>query len=133
MKSGIALAALTVGLALTWFAPARAQGDVAAGKVVFDQKCSTCHTMSADPAHGLTGPNLMGVTARTAGTVAGWDFSPALRDSKLMWTDENLNKWLTDPEALVPGSKMLVKVPNRFEREDVIAYIKSVDAAAKAK
>jgi cytochrome c len=133
MKSGIVLAALAAGFALVWFAPAFAQGDAAAGKIIFEQKCSTCHTMSADPAHGPTGPNLMGVTARPAGTVAGWDFSPALRDSKLMWTDENLNKWLTDPEALVPGSKMLMKVPNRFEREDMIAYIKSVNPAAKGK
>lgn len=118
--------ALGAGLALGSFAPAYAQGDAAAGKTLFDQKCATCHTLSSDPAHGLTGPNLMGVIGRTAGTIAGWDFSPALHDSKLVWTDENLHKWLTDPEALVPGSKMFMKVPSKFEREDVIAYIKSV-------
>jgi cytochrome c len=108
-----------------------AQADVAAGKNVFTQKCGTCHTLSADPAHGLTGPNLMGVIDRTAGTVAGWEFSPALKASGLVWNDENLHKWLTDPLAFVPGSTMTMKLPNRIEREDVIAYIRSASPPAK--
>jgi cytochrome c len=108
-----------------------AQADVEAGKNVFTQKCQTCHTLSTDPAHGLTGPNLMGVIDRTAGTVEGWEFSPALKASGLVWNDENLHKWLTDPMALVPGSVMALKMPNKAEREDVIAYIRSVSPPSK--
>jgi cytochrome c len=133
MKSCIGFGALAVGLALVWGGQALAQGAAAAGQVAYNQKCATCHTLARDPAHGLQGPNLMGVIGRTAGTVTDWDFSPALRESKIVWTEENLNKWLTDPEALVPGSKMPVKMPNRFEREDVIAYIRSVIATEGAK
>jgi cytochrome c len=103
-----------------------AQGDVAAGQTVFSQKCASCHSVTPDLGHGLLGPNLVGVLGRTSGTVAGWDFSPALKDAKLVWTEETMGKWLTDSAALVPGAKMDLKVPNRFEREDVVAYLKSL-------
>lgn len=132
MKSRIVFGTLAASLSLVWAAPAFAQADAAAGKIVYNQKCANCHTIGeAEPGSAPKGPNLMGVVGRTAGTVAGWDFSPALRDSKVVWTEENLIKWLTDPEVLVPESKMPLKMPNRFEREDVIAYVKSESAAAK--
>jgi cytochrome c len=125
MRSHVGLAVL-ISTPLFAVSPAFAQADVAAGKVGFTQKCSFCHTLSADPAHGPKGPNLMGVIGRTAGTIAGWEFSGALKASGLVLTEENLNKFLIDPEAVVPMTAMTVKVPNRFEREDLIAYIKSV-------
>jgi cytochrome c len=105
-----------------------AQGDPAAGQAVFDQKCASCHSVAADLSHGLLGPNLVGVVGRTAGTVAGWDFSAALKDSKVVWTEENLNKWLNDTTTFVPMAEMDLKVPNRIEREDVISYLKSLKA-----
>ena len=103
-----------------------AQADPAAGQNVFNQKCSSCHSVEADLSHGLLGPNLVGVVDRPAATVAGWDFSNALKDAKVVWTEENLHKWLTDSTAFVAGAKMDLKVPNRFEREDVIAYLKTL-------
>lgn len=104
------------------------QADAAAGQDVFSQKCASCHTVTPDLAHGLLGPNLTGVVGRTAGTMPGWDFSTALKESKLTWTDETLQKWLTDSTAFVPGSQMDLKVPSRIEREDVIAYLKTLKA-----
>ena len=133
MKSHVIVAALAAGLALFSVAWAFAQADVAAGRIVFNQKCANCHTMATEPAHGPKGPNLMGVIGRTAGTIEGWEFSPALRASGVVWTEENLNKWLTDPDVFVPGSQMPLKVPIRFEREDVIAYIRSVKASTEVK
>jgi len=115
-------------LALLAVSRLKAQADPAAGQVVFDQKCAGCHSVAADLTHGLLGPNLVGVVGRTAGTVAGWDFSPVLKDSKVIWTEENLNKWLTDTTAFVPMAQMDLKVPSRFEREDVISYLKSLKA-----
>ena len=126
MKSRLFFAGSAVGLTVAASAWAAAQADPAAGQVVFNQKCASCHTVTADLAHGLLGPNLVGVSERTAGTMAGWDFSPALKDSKIVWTDENLHKWLTDAMATVPGAKMDLKVPSRIEREDVIAYLKTL-------
>jgi cytochrome c len=131
MKSGLIFGALALSLALAWVVSASAQADVANGQTQFNQKCANCHSLSADPAHGAMGPNLMGVIGRTAGTIEGWNFSPALKESKLVLTEENLSKWLTDPEALVPGTMMTVKVPNKFEREDLIGYIKKATADAK--
>jgi cytochrome c len=117
---------VAVGLTVLAVSVVGAQGDPAAGQAVFDQKCASCHSVAADLTHGLLGPNLVGVVGRPAGTVAGWDFSPALKDSKVIWTEENLNKWLTDTTAFVPMAQMDLKVPNRIEREDVISYLKTL-------
>jgi cytochrome c len=112
-----------ISLAIVQAAP---QADPAAGQGVFSQKCASCHTVTPDLAHGLLGPSLVGVLGRTAGTMAGWDFSPALKESKVTWTEENLNKWLTDSTAFVPRAQMDLKIPSRIEREDVIAYLKTL-------
>lgn len=128
MTSRIVFGTVAVGLAFLAVTRAFAQADPAAGQVVFNQKCASCHTVTADLAHGLLGPNLVGVVSRTAGTMAGFDFSTALKDSKVTWTEENLNKWLTDSTAFVPRAQMDLRVPTRIEREDVIAYLKSLKA-----
>jgi cytochrome c len=119
---------IAIGVGAVFLAASRgfAQGDAAAGETTFTLKCAQCHAVSDDLKHGLLGPNLVGVVGRPAGQVVGWDFSPALKDSKMAWTEENLNKWLTDSMAFLPGVKMDIKVPNRFEREDVIAYLKNL-------
>ena len=126
MTCRIARALVALGLAVLAVSLIHAQGDAAAGQTVFEQKCASCHSVASDLTHGLLGPNLVGVVGRTAGSVAGWDFSPALKDSKVIWTEENLNKWLTDTTAFVPMAQMDLRVPNRIEREDVIAYLKSL-------
>jgi len=128
MKSRVIFGAVAVSLTCLAVPRAFAQADSAAGQAVFSQKCASCHTVTPDLAHGLLGPNLVGVVGRTAGTMAAWDFSPALKESKVIWTEENLNKWLTDSAAFAAGVKMDLKVPSRFEREDVIAYLKTLKA-----
>jgi cytochrome c len=121
--------AVAVGaISLAMIVQAAPQADPAAGQGVFSQKCASCHTVTPDLAHGLLGPNLVGVVGRTAGTMAGWDFSPALKESKVTWTEENLNTWLTDSTAFVPRAQMELKVPSRIEREDLIAYLKTLKA-----
>ena len=128
MTHRVVCGGVAVGLAFLTVSLVGAQGDAAAGQAVFDQKCASCHSVAADLTHGLLGPNLVGVVGRTAGMVAGWDFSTALKDSKVIWTEENLNKWLTDSTALVARADMDLKVPSRIEREDVISYLKSLKA-----
>ncbi len=117
-----------VGLALLAASPVSAQGDPASGQTLFSQKCAQCHAVTPDLAHGLLGPNLVGIAGRAAATAPGWDYSAAFKESKLVWTDENLHKWLTDPPALVPKTEMALKVPSRLEREDLIAYLKTLKA-----
>ena len=128
MKSFLVSSILELGLAFLAIAGLGAQADPAAGKVLFDQKCASCHSVSADLEHGLLGPNLVGVVGRTAGTVEKWGFSTALKDSKVVWTEDNLQKWLTDSTGFIGGAKMDLKVPARLEREDLIGYLKTLKA-----
>jgi len=128
MRDHAVCGALIVALTVLMVTRAFAQADAAAGQVVFNQKCASCHTVTADLAHGLLGPNLVGVIGRAAGTAAEWDFSAALKASKVTWTEENLDKWLTDSQAFVAGTQMDLRVPSRIEREDVIAYLKTLKA-----
>ena len=95
-------------------------GDAAHGKLVFEKRCTGCHALNADH----EGPRLAGVYGRRASSIAGFEYSPALRKSGLTWTDATLDPWLTDPDVLVPGNNMEFHVPKADERRDLIAYLK---------
>jgi len=81
--------------------------------------CTGCHSIDEDD----VGPRHRGVVGRTAGTVAGYAYSPALKGSHIVWDQANLDRWLTNPQALVPGAKMFFAMPNPKDRADVIAYL----------
>ena len=100
-----------------------ATGDVVRGRQVFEKRCTGCHTMAAD----REGPRLAGVFGRRAGSVAGYAYSAGLKKSGtngLVWGDTSLEKWLSDPDALVPDNNMEFQVPKTQERLDLIAYLK---------
>src|SRR4029450_3397308 len=102
-----------------------AAGDAEKGKQVF-KKCGMCHQIGPD-AKSLVGPPLTGVVGRKAAGVPDFTYSPGLKklaDSGLTWTDANLDKYLTDPKAMVPGSPMALALPDAADRADVIAYLK---------
>lgn len=98
---------------------ARATGDAARGEVLY-QGCQDCHSIEKND----VGPMHKGVVGRTAGTVSGYDYSAALRNAKIVWTEQNLDKWLTEPQQLVPGTKMFYDVQNPQDRADLIAFLK---------
>jgi cytochrome c len=105
--------------------PAFAQGNAEAGKKIFDQTCSLCH--SAQKGVNKIGPSLYAVYGTKAGEVPGYEFSDALKKSNITWNDQNLDKWLTDPRAMVPGTKMIFPgLPSAKDRQDVIAYLKTL-------
>ena len=99
--------------------PAKAAGDAARGEVLY-QGCQDCHSIDKND----VGPMHKGVVGRTAGTVPGYNYSPALRNSKVVWTEENLDKWLTNPQDFIPGTKMFYQVKNPQDRADLIAFLK---------
>jgi cytochrome c len=99
-------------------APDKPAGDPAHGKTVY-QVCMGCHSLDEDD----VGPRHRGVVGRTAGTVAGYAYSPALKASQIVWNPDTLDRWLTNPQALVPGAKMFFAMPNPQDRADVIAYL----------
>lgn len=105
---------------------AQAAGDAAKGEQVF-KKCKVCHEVG-DTAKDKVGPLLNGVIGRKVGTGANFGYSPALKEAGekgLAWTDETLDKYLTDPRTFLPGNKMaFAGLKKEEERADVIAYLK---------
>lgn len=118
--------------ALMMLAPgaAMAAGDAAAGKATFS-KCAICHSVEAG--QNKIGPSLAGVVGRKSGTLAGFNYSPAMKASNLTWDEATLDKWLTAPKALVPGTKMIFAgLPAAADRANVIAYLAQGSGAAAA-
>jgi cytochrome c len=101
---------------------AHAEGDPTAGKTLYAARCSACHSVDFNGA-GPMHKNLLG---RHAGTAPGFAYSKALKESNLVWTQDNLLRWLADPEKLVPGQKMFVSVANAQERADIVAYLQLI-------
>ncbi|MBS0422727.1 MAG: c-type cytochrome [Proteobacteria bacterium] len=97
------------------------KGDAAHGKVLY-QGCAACHSIDDND----LGPRHRGVVGRKAGIVADYNYSQALKASGLTWTEANLDKWLTNPSALVPGTKMFFKIDDPQSRADIIAYLKEL-------
>jgi len=110
-------AAVITGLAT----PAHAQ-DAAAGEKDF-VVCKACHQIGPGAKIAI-GPVLNGVVGRKAGTYPGYSYSPANKDSGLVWTPEELDKYLTDPQKVVPHTKMVFPgLKEEQKRKDVIAYL----------
>jgi len=96
--------------------------DPGSGKDLFGRRCSGCHATDSNK----EGPRLRGVIGRKAGAVAGFSYSDALRNSGITWTGDLLNKWLQNPEALVPDNDMEFRVANADERAALVAYLKTL-------
>jgi cytochrome c len=110
---------ITVVSAICSGYPAWAVGDATRGQILY-QGCQDCHSIEKND----VGPMHKGVVGRTSGTVPGYNYSQALRNAKIVWTEANLDKWLTDPQQLVPGAKMFYEVQNPQDRADLIAFLK---------
>jgi cytochrome c len=95
-------------------------GDAGRGKLVFQRRCTGCHALDAD----REGPRLAGVFGRKAGSVTGFDYSAGLKNSGMTWNEATLEKWLSDPDMVVPDTKMDFHVPKAQERSDLIAYFR---------
>jgi cytochrome c len=101
-----------------------AAGDAAAGQQVFASRCSVCHT--TEPSVNKIGPSLAGVLGRKSGTEAGFDYSPALKAAAITWDENTLDRFIQNPGADVHGTKMFVSVPGNDDRQNVIAYLKTL-------
>jgi cytochrome c len=101
---------------------AQAAGDAKRGEDLYESRCTGCHSVDED----RVGPRHRDVVGRKAGAVAGFDYSPALKKTGFAWDAARLDRWLADPEKLVPGQKMGYSVPEAGDRADLIAYLASV-------
>lgn len=98
-------------------------GDPAKGQAVFRQ-CQTCHVLVAG--QNKVGPSLAGIFGRTAGTVPGFRYSEANKNSGIVWDAQEMFVYLENPRGRIPGTIMsFVGIKNPQQRADVIAYIKA--------
>lgn len=102
---------------------AYAQGDAAAGEKVFAH-CAPCHSIK--PGENKFGPSLAGVFGRKSGTEPGYNYSSAMKGLNITWDEANLDAWLQGPGKFVRGTKMIYSVPEEKDRQDVIAYLKTL-------
>ena len=102
---------------------AHAEADAAAGEKIFAH-CAPCH--STKPGENKVGPSLAGVFGRKSGTEPGYSYSSAVKGLNVTWDETNLNEWLQGPSKFVKGTKMIYSVPDEKDRQDVIAYLKTL-------
>jgi cytochrome c len=106
---------------------ALAAGDPAAGEAVYS-RCLGCHSME----YNRTGPKHCGLIGRPAGSAPGYEYSDAMKRSKLVWDASTLDRFLADPPTSVPGTTMTYAgVPDPKERADLIAYLEQQSAARR--
>ncbi|MYM26146.1 c-type cytochrome [Duganella sp. FT135W] len=116
------LPACLAALLLTGLAHAQDGRQIAQGQRLWQKRCSECHAIDSDE----TGPHHRGVFGRRAGSVKGYDYSPALRHANVQWDEASLDRWLSDPEKFIPGQNMDFRVRNKTERAALIAFLKSI-------
>jgi cytochrome c len=115
------LLAAAMGCALITVAASVAE-EAPAASASFKQ-CAICH--SVDGSNG-TGPTLRGVIGRRSGTVPGFRYSRAMKSAAIMWDEGSLDRYLTNPQGLVPGNIMPFSgVPDDLMRAEIIAYLKT--------
>ena len=118
---GTMRATLALLMTLLLAGAARADGDAARGEARF-QDCAACHRLEAGVNN--VGPSLHGIFTRKAGEIADFRYSPAIKRSGIVWTPETLDKFIADPQAMVPANRMpYAGMASADDRADLITYL----------
>ncbi len=121
-----AIFAMALGVA-TASCAAWAAGDAALGQQLYASRCVACHSVDGN----RVGPAHAGVFGRKAGSVADYDYSAAVKKSRVVWGEKTLDAWLANPEKLIPGQKMGYSVSDAQDRAHLVAYLRSLPPASK--
>jgi cytochrome c len=106
--------------------------DVEKGATIF-KKCALCHKIGPGAAN-LVGPVLNGLDGRHSGSVAGFNYSDANKNSGIVWSEQTFGDYIKDPKAKIPGTKMVFAgIKNEQEAKDLWAYLKQFDAQGNIK
>ena len=106
--------------------------DLAAGENSF-KKCLPCHSVGAD-AKNKVGPVLNGLEGRKSGTIEGYNYTEANKNSGITWNEETFKEYITNPRAKIPGTKMVFAgISSENERNNLWAYLSQFDATGKKK
>ena len=123
-RHSVSLMSILAAAALVAAAGSAQAQDASAGERVFNQ-CKACHQIG-EGAKNTIGPVLNGVVNRKAGTVAGYSYSDANKNSGLTWDEATLTEYLPNPRAKVPGTKMtFMGLKKESDVQNVIAYLKT--------
>jgi cytochrome c len=114
--------ALLIACAALPAVAAPGMGDPVSGQALFKARCQACHSVTPGQ-KALLAPNLAGVIGRKAGTGDFATYSAALKASGLVWNRANLAQFIAGPQALVPGTRMVVTVADPAQRADLAAYL----------
>lgn len=118
------LPALTFIVLLVPPAFAATPDRIKAGEAVY-ARCAACHSLESD----RTGPRHCGLFGRVAGSVKGFDYSDAMKRSKIVWDEKTLDHFLANPTKAVPGTSMgYAGITDKRERADLIAYLRQANA-----
>lgn len=116
--------AAPAAMPITSAAPARTQATAQVTPPAAFSQCRACH--SVEPGKNGVGPTLFGIVGSKAGEVPGYSFSPALKSSGITWDRASLDKWLQSPSKMVPGTKMVIALPDPQKRKAVIDYLETL-------
>ncbi len=97
------------------------KGDPDLGARAYRTSCAGCHSIERN----RIGPRHAGVVGRRAATQPGYTYSSALQESRIRWTPRQLDRWLTNPRDLVPGTRMATRISSAKRRQDIIAYLET--------
>ncbi len=104
--------------------------DAAAGEKVFN-KCRACHQIGENAKNGV-GPQLNGLIGRKSGTIEGYNYSEANKNSGIVWDEATFRDYIKDPKAKIPGTKMAYAgLKQESEIDSIVAYLKSIDKDGK--
>lgn len=92
----------------------------ARGKQLYESRCEGCHSIQTN----RIGPKHLGVIGRKAGSIKDFDYTPALKRAKFIWTEKQIDRWLQGPSKLVPGTAMAFNVSQPADRAAIIAWLK---------
>jgi cytochrome c len=96
------------------------------GATLFKQQCGTCHaTALAEPIR--QGPQLSKIVGRRAGSVEGFHYSAGFAKAGFVWDEAKLDAWITDPQAMIPGTVMAYRQPKPEVRSAIIAYLRELN------
>jgi len=117
----IGAAASSLIIAGAAISPLLAAPPAANGETLFRQRCQVCHSVDVAKPAGV-GPNLRGVVGRKAAT-ATFNYSAAMKQSNITWTQANLDRYLAAPTKIVPGTRMVIAVSDATQRAAIIKYL----------
>ncbi|MCC2663730.1 MAG: hypothetical protein K0S35_1652 [Geminicoccaceae bacterium] len=122
---GAVLLLITALAAPSGTALAQEGADAEEAQLTFNNRCRTCHVTKADD-HRL-GPSLHNVVGREAGSAPNYNYSSAMADAGLVWDEANLDRFIENPQAVVPGNNMkpFSGISSAEERAKIIAHLKA--------